>query len=383
MMKQGIQDIAYSPLVFQSAKATNTRFMGVVGLVAYWRDAAQRTVVQVYHLDYESYGIDGFYHLIDPDEDALQTIIMGVTGGLGGQFVPIDFEAFKFLVKSAYVVDESCLDSLVDFEYFEDIFESLYVNLSLEEEMALYSHLMPELETPEQLIHYFVMRCVGCDFPATLLLWQDGDIDDRFEICDMPQTLIKNSCQRVEDVQGCARYHVEAILDDESRYKLAVLDIFVDLATFKVRRASLVQTMSLSSIEAAFNLNKPEFMMVMHVKDAFFERKFARSNPEMMKQVYAGGQLYIEFNPDNSHVLENPYYLNGDVYAMYFFTHSGQLIICALKKSHLDNINKMLIKSHAYTQSLQFICELKTDDPVLLSFINSGYDTIFDYLSTT
>ena len=144
-----------------------------------------------------------------------------------------------------------------------------------------------------------------------------------------------------------------------------------------------LEKLTISSIEATFNLNKAEHLIVTTVKDSFFERRFAKNNPEMMKQVYDQGQLYIEFNPHNNHVTQNPYYLNGDIFALYFFTTSGQLIIASFLKETLDGIDALLLEENTYEKSLQFICELKTDDPILFSFVNSHFDNIFDFLSYT
>lgn len=375
--------IIYPKLRFQKARATNTRLMGVVGVIAQWLDQADRPVTQVYHLDYESYGIDGFHHLIEPKAQDLDTLILGVTGGLGGIFVDIDYDEFVFLIKSAYVVDEGCLDALVDFEVFEDHFESLYVELSEAQERALYDKLTPDLKTPEMLINYFVMRYVGCDYPATMLLWKDGAIDPDFELMNTPHTLIKNSIILEETASGIDRYRVEALVDFESKYKLMILSVAIETATNQVVDAACLETLTISSTEAAFNLSKPEYMMVIQVRDAFFERRFSRDNPEFMKQTYFQGNLYIEFNPNNEHVADNPYFLNGDIYALYFFGNDGQLIVCTMAKENLVDIDRMLMESHAYDESLGFICELKTDDPVLFTYINSHFDNLFDFLGTS
>ena len=100
-----------------------------------------------------------------------------------------------------------------------------------------------------------------------------------------------------------------------------------------------------------------------------------------MKQEYTQGQLYIEFNTDNAHVSENPYYLNGDIYAMYFFSRAGQLLIASFSKANLEQIDSLLVNNQTYAESLQFVCELKTDDPILYAYINSEYQTIFEFLS--
>ncbi|MBE0451349.1 MAG: hypothetical protein IBX70_10940 [Clostridia bacterium] len=383
MGKSPFDRIEYPKLKFVKAEATDTRLMGVVGVIAHWLDPAGREVVQIYHLDFESYGIDGFYHLIEPNMKELENLILGITGGLGGSFIQIGLEEFIFLIKSSYIVDEGCLDALVDFEMFEEQFDSLYVDLSLEDEIRLYEKLSPEIILNEQAVHYFVMRYIGCDYPSAMMLWKDGKIDPDFELLDMPHTLIKNNCVHVGQESRIDQYTVEALVDYETRYKLMIIHVDVEADTHKIVRANCAEEMVISSIEAAFNLSKPEYMMVMHVQDSFFERRFAKTNPEMMKQSYPQGQLYIEFNPDNDHVKENPYFLNGDIYALYFFGYDGQLIVCTMRKENLEEIDKMLKENHAYDESLGFICELKTDEPVLFTYVNSSYDNIFDYLATT
>jgi hypothetical protein len=199
----------------------------------------------------------------------------------------------------------------------------------------------------------------------------------------MPHTLIKNNCVHLGAESGIDQYKVEALVDYETRYKLMIIHVDVEPGTHKIIRANCAEEMVISSIEAAFNLSKPEYMMVMHVQDSFFERRFAKNNPEMMKQSYPQGQLYIEFNLNNDHVKENPYFLNGDIYALYFFGYERQLVVCTMRKENLEEIDKMLEENQSYEESLGFICELKTDEPVLFSFVNSSYDNIFDYLATT
>ncbi len=383
MDKSPFDRIEYPKLEFVKAQATNTRLMGVVGVIAHWLDPAGREVVQIYHLDFESYGIDGFYHLIEPNKEELETLVLGITGGLGGSFIEIDFQDFIFLIKSSYIVDEGCLDALVDFEMFEETFDTLYVDLSVEDEIRLYEKLTPEIVSNEQAIHYFVMRYIGCDYPSAMMLWKDGKIDPDFELLDMPHTLIKNFCVHLGEKAGIDQYKVEALVDYETRYKLMIIHVDVESDTHKIVHANSTEEMVISSIEAAFNLSKPEYMMVMHVQDSFFERRFSKNNPEMMKQSYPQGQLYIEFNLNNDHVKENPYFLNGDIYALYFFGYERQLIVCTMRKENLEEIDKMLEDNQAYEESLGFICELKTDEPVLFSFVNSSFDNIFDYLATT
>jgi hypothetical protein len=377
-----MKTIKASKLNFIGAQATNTRLMGVVGVVVHWKDEAEREIAQIFHLDYEVYGIDGFYHLMGQSLSELDTLTLAVTGGLGGTFVPIDFREMVYLIKSAYAVDPNSIETHVDFEAFLETFLSWHDDLSLEEIVNLMEKINPPITTNIQAINYMIMRIVGGDVMSTISLWADQSQIRKTEFFETPFTLIKNTCHFVTDVSETTKvYRAEALIDFEHKYKLLVFKLSVNEMTHKIISVEHVEDLMISSIEAAFNLNKPEFMIVTQLKDAFFERRFADNNPEMMKQEYTQGQLYIEFNADNAHVSLNPYYLNGDIYAMYFFSRAGQLLIASFSKTNLEQIDSMLVNNQAYTDSLQFVCELKTDDPILYAYINSEYQTIFEFLS--
>lgn len=373
-------DVKTSRLKFVKAEATNTRLMGVVGVVARFLDEGLREIVQIYHLDYEVYGIDGLYHLIEPSDQELENLILMVTGGLGGDFVEISEEAFYHLVLSAYTVDKNSVETHVDFDAFSETFYSWEDHLNAVEQAELYIRLAPKLDTDIAIINYLMMRLVGKDFIAAKIL-----IDPQYEVelhcLELPYTLIKNTIKLVSEDTNIAHYRVEALIDFDEKYKLMLFDVDLSKSTNLVIGLVHTESLTLSSIEAAFNLNKSEHIIVSQVTDHFFERRFSKSNPEMMKQTYYQGNLYIEFNKDNGHVNQNPYYLNGDIYAMYFFSRSGHFLVASLVEENLLSIDQMLQDQNLYEESLQFICELKTDDPVLYSYINSGYDTIFDFLS--
>lgn len=378
-----MQSIKSSKLKFVSAKATNTRLMGVVGLIAYWRDEAEREIAQIFHLDYEVYGIDGFYHLIEPEAAAFNELVLAVTGGLGGTFVTVDFKSFVYLVKTAYQVDPNSIEAHVDFDRYMETFQSWKVDLDETEKIALHQKLSPHIENPYAAINYMMMRLIGKDDEGTKGLWLEQP-SNAVQYVDAPYTLIKNTSTLMENVISSTShvsYRVEALIDFEHKYQLMVFHVTLQKDTNKIIEVKYLEKLTISSIEASFNLNKSEHLIVATVKDSFFERRFAKNNPEMMKQVYAQGQLYIEFNPDNNHVAQNPYYLNGDIFALYFFTNTGQLIIASFLKETLDAIDALLLEENAYEKSLQFICELKTDDPILFSFVNSQFDNIFDFLS--
>ncbi len=365
---------------FIRAEATNTRQMGVVGLVAHWEGNQGEKIVQIFHLDYESYGIDGYHLYIDGLDKEIDTTIKGVTGGLGGYFKPVTFDEMVFLIKSAFIVDETSLDYLVDVEGFTETLEKFDANLDIEAEIRLYEKLFPEAVSETEWINYFIMRLIGCDYPSTLMFWALDCFDESFEMIHEPSALLKNTLSVVEENQDWVIYRSESLVDYDDKYQLIVSEIKRDQKQSKVVSASVVETLMVSSIEASFNLNKPEHMMVLSIEDVFFERRFAEMNPELMRMEYYNGVLYTEYNTDNRHVGENPYFLNGDLYAMYFFTRLGQLIVVSFNPEHLEEISDQFSEAEAYDKSIKFICEIRTDYPVFYSFVNSSYDNFFDYL---
>lgn len=376
-----MRKIKTSKLNFISATATNTRLMGVVGVVVHWMDEAERKVVQIFHLDYEVYGIDGFYHLIEPKAKELDELILAVTGGLGGVFVDIDFRALVYLLKSAYQVDENSIEEHVDFDAYIETFLSWKSDLTETEIEALMYALTPQITCEEHAINYLMMRLVGNDLKASMAIWESFNPKMHLTQPEGPRTLIKNTSTLLGSDGEDNSYKVEALVDFEHKYKLLIYKVVVNKITFKVKSLEPVEALTIGSIEASFNLNKPEYILVSHIKDSFFERRFSENNPEMMKQTYEQGQLFIEFNKDNNHVAQNPYYLNGDIYALYFFSKSDQLLIGSFSHENIEEVDTMLIENLAYEESLQFICELKTDDPILYAYITSHFETIFDYLS--
>ena len=219
-----MQSIKSSKLKFVSAKATNTRLMGVVGLIAYWRDEAEREIAQIFHLDYEVYGIDGFYHLIEPEEATFNELVLAVTGGLGGTFVTLDFKSFVYLVKTAYHVDPNSVEAHVDFDRYMETFETWKIALDETEIVKLHQKLSPPIESPFAAINYMMMRLVGKDDEGAKSLWlkQPSEV---VEYVDAPYTLIKNTSTLIEDLETVLSYRVEALIDFEHKYQLMVFQI--------------------------------------------------------------------------------------------------------------------------------------------------------------
>jgi hypothetical protein len=339
--------------------------------------------LQIFHLDFEAYGIDGYHQFFKGDPEEIERVRSGVTGGLGGRFMPLAFEEALALIAAARAVDPDSTALLVDFEWFEH-----FLNRALPESVlkSATCALMPEQLTDISAINYFLMRLIGCDGYGASMLFH-GDQAALASLTDYPCTLLKNTVTPIVSLEASMlerHYEAAALIDFDEKYRLMVINLaIVDSAergNIRIASAAVKETLTVSSIEASFNLNKPEHMLVLHAKDSFLERRFERSNPEFMKQTYRGGNLYLEYNAHNRHVSENPYYLNGDLYAAYFFALSGQVIVASFEQAHIAEIDQLFHEKGVYEHSLSFVCEMRTDFAVAFSFAQSAFDNIFDFL---
>ena len=148
-------------LKFIEGRATNTRLMGVMGVIAVFVDGSGNKLTHIYHLDFEDFGIDGYDQYKNLSDDEINIRLMRVIGGLGGYLVPINFEELIFLLKSAHKIRENFdgIELLNEYDYF---FNN---DIRLDENhiFKLMNRISEKIVMPEQIINYFFMRLVGGD----------------------------------------------------------------------------------------------------------------------------------------------------------------------------------------------------------------------------
>lgn len=243
-------------LQFKEAFATNTRLMGVVGVMARFVSDSSKEIVHVYHLDFESYGIDGFKEWHGISESDLRRELSKVIGGLGGRLESISFEELICLLKSAYEVQDFDIE---DIAFLMKSYPSFIQNdLVLEEEgvLALLKRLSAPLDSDIDCINYFMMRFVGQDFsgmvhlvtPGLMTTWQQGGLN--------PSTLIKNSVKKVEELVDSSVYNVASLVDFGETYKLMNSQIEVAKVGGKILSFMEMNHMVITAHEAAMQLAK-------------------------------------------------------------------------------------------------------------------------------
>ncbi len=363
-------------LEFIEAFATNTRLMGVIGVVVELKDFTGINIKQLYHLDYESYGIDGFKEFKNIDDTDFRRELYKTIGGLGGTLERINFEEFIYLLKCAYDV-QRCEMEEVDF-LLQKYPKFINNNLSLEydNQIRLLNKLSGDSLNDNEIIHYFMMRYLSCDFEALKHLVEDMEI---LKECITPATLIKNEIKVLDYYVDSVLYGVTSLMDCENHYKILNASLELSKTDKKVLCYDIMNELDIAPIEAARRINKKEYLALYTLKKDGFRYLFDYKKPYMMLNIHPNGSTYIEFNSNNNHVKEDTYYLSGDVYAVYYLTDSNQLLVSTFEQQNLDEIDEFF-----YSTSLSEYVELEgfydAESSLIYEFINSEYDNFYDFL---
>ncbi|MFZ5968936.1 MAG: hypothetical protein ACOYVK_17405 [Bacillota bacterium] len=364
---------------FIEAHVTNTRLMGVIGIRVSWETEEGNILTQFFHLDAEEYGFDEYVSLLDGTEEQIERTTAGIMGGLGGQLTSIHEKEVKYLVREFAKKNKKRNEPLPDPLWEYDFILKDKAELSEEELKALWLKLCAPVETPFQLINYFVMRSVGMDHEGAQYLMATEM--DYHPVKAISGTLLKNVIEPVSDEEHIV-YMTESIIEEGDKYKMFVSEIeTVETSEgLKIAKAEIKSKMNISSTEAAFTLMKKEYIAIYSVLDlgkAIIELDQAK--PQAMKHAYETGLLYTEFNPHNDHVKAKTYYLSEDVHGIYYITIGGQMIVGAYTADKMDELQQYFNGS-PFADILSFEERMDLDSPLLYEFVHSEYENIYDFL---
>jgi hypothetical protein len=358
-----------SKWIFEKAYATDTRLMGVVGLRIHWT-YGDKKVVDFFHLDYEEFGLDGFDRLVDKEDIEIENKTLSVMGGLGGDMIKLDLESCEKLVSEALLLNDKYLQDLP-----VDMDELAYYNLDHDISKNDYYKVMKkvtlDISTEIELINYYFMRLVGIDRKGNDLV-SDCDFIE-LENHFMPSTLLRN-----EVVKKDGYYYVKSLIDDGNKYRLFTSNIWI--VDMMVNKVEILDDIPVSTFEAGLMLKKPEYIGVFDVTQGIFSEEIIdKEKVSAMKNFHMNGVLYTEFNKDNSHVRNDIYYLNDDIFCIYFLTDMGQLLLVSFSEKNYDLGKKWMLEESFL--EIEIESEFKLDSSLFYDFVNSEYDNFYDFVS--
>ena len=365
---------------FQEAHVTNTRLMGVLGLRIKWLTEDEQLFTQFFHLDAEEYGIDDYVGVLAPTEEEVELQTAKMMGGLGGELVPVTEREARYLLREFIKRNSTFRENLPDPLTEYDFALQEKIILSSEEIDLLWDKICEPIETPMQLVNYFVMRAVGADHEVLKFLCVSENVD--YRVVQFPGTLLKNITEAVEDEDGTA-YLTESIIDEKNQYKMILSEIRIQETEkgLKVTKGEVRSTMNITTMEAAFGLTKPEYISVYYVTDPeACLQQLETDKPHAMKHAYEGNYLFTEFNPTNDHVKSSVYYLNEDVYGIYYLTEEDQLLVAAYSEEKIKALEGYFTQA-PFDKFIQMDEKLRLNRPLLYEFVQSDYGDLFEFLA--
>ncbi|WP_432662645.1 hypothetical protein R9X47_19160 [Wukongibacter baidiensis] len=367
---------------FKRGYVTNTRLMGVVGMKLFWENEEGNEYIQFFHLDFEEYGIDGYESLINGSQEEIDFISAKMMGGLGGRFVRISKKEGVYLLNESYRININNNEALPQGMEEYDFLLNVKINADEEFEMKIWKKISEDITNDIELINYFVMRAVGMDKWGQKHLCINDEAKE-FKPTDKAYTLIKNMIEPLYTEEDIKYYNVESLVDLDKGYQLIISKIGVKQTEDgpRVAYAMVDNRMKISSIEATFQLKKPEYILVYSIDDLIEVAEILdRDKPNAMQNIHETGFLYTEFNSNNNHVKNPVYYLNGDIFAVYFITTQNQLAVSTFTEENLEAIKKYF-SGKDFKGMMELEGEFKTDTPILYEFVHSGYEDFFDFLN--
>ncbi len=361
---------------FISARATDTRSMGVVGMHVIWEKPDGVRLHELYHLDFESYGVDG-YGCYAPSEDGfLEAQIKIMMGGLGGTLVPIGIKAVRLLLQSAVAVAPDCLLAYPELKVaFPHIDGPAACGDEAYDEIC--RRLTPRV-THSGAIHHFMMRTVGRDWSGRRWMWSAPEKNQGFrEMAPVPSTLLRETIEVLDD-GSC---QVVSLLDHFGGYNMVVSILKVTSVARGplIESAEMVKRMKISSIEASMMLRKKAFISVYAVRDATIEMVLEERYPEMLGNEHEAGVLYSRFKDNNDHVQAAVFHLSDDILGLYYITDAGQMLVGSFSAENLERIERELL-DWADEKRIERAGQFVIDSLLLYDFVNSGYDDFLEFL---
>ena len=401
------ESAATSRKEFVSAYITDTRLMGVVGLVVHWQlpeNLSKDHFFQFFYMDAEEYGFDTYRSVLTSgtDDGALEAVdeLLAVEnsliGCLGGKKASLTERETRAVVQQ--YVDFNLRQKLPLPDGVEE-YQFLLgprILLDSEEALALMKKQCPVFTSEFQVIHYFLMRCFGRDFGAAKFLTKQYLRTDLFPE-HKAATLLRNVIDPApEDSGGSTAYHAtgndtvfgtfdthrrflcESLIEYDAKYYLIVTQITLEY--LKVIKYEQISSFRISASEAAMITDRPEFLTLFYYPPQSAEAiaAYTAKLKHTMLTDHENGRLFMVFYPHNNHVNKQVFCLSDDVFGVVYVSDNGELILSASTRQNLREMEAHLLTSEV-GETVTPLSRYQFQEPVLYDFIQSECEDFEEY----
>ncbi len=346
--------------------------MGVLGMYIHFKlpdNKALFDLHQFFYFDAEEYGFETYDSVLGPDDGRVSEIESSLIGGLGGEKIDLTLKEAQYILQEYVRLNRrENIPMPEGFEEYASLLED-DIHMTEPELYILMCKQCVHIDSPYELINYFLMRCFGKDFGAAAFLTTQD-----FELEQFPDfragTFCKNTIDKGDEPDS---YISESLVEFDDSYYVVVTH--VKLEQMHICHYERISAFRVSSAEAAMMLSRSEFVSVykMLADASTFTTTSTKLTPGAMITKHDTGILYMIFHPNNKHVAKKEYRLNEDVLGMYFVSDSGQLISASYS---LDEIRQLEIDlgTSSFGRKLIPTAKYEFQEPVLYEFIQSGFE---------
>ena len=359
---------------FIDAYATDTRLMGIVVIYIKWELSGlaaigkkSRILHQFFYIETSEEGIESYRGIYGDDEEELRFAAQTMLGGLGGKRVPLTMNEAVFLVQRYAEMTRGFGKLLPDETNEYEFVLRREPGLGAEREQALFGKLCGKIDSPNQMINYFLMRYYAKDFFAARML-ASSEIDCEQLSNVGPATLCRNEISRQED----GKYVCESVIEDDFGHRIIVVEVGVaqaDDGGLAIDSIEVHSNFSISPAEAAMKLARAEYVTVFEiagkVENVLYELDGRYAGA--MQNLCEGGKLYIVFNNNNRHMNNDVYLLNDDVKEILFVTVEDQLIVASYTLAGIRRLENRMLLSRIAKQLVE-VAKYEFKEPILYDY---------------
>lgn len=391
---------------FVSASITDTRLMGVVGMCVHWKlpeNSNLTDLYQFFYFDAEESGFETYQSVLGngslEDTKEIDNIENHMLGGLGGKKISLTEKEARYMLQSYVDLNARSNLPLPDGKHEYEFMLTPKIVLTEAEEYVLMCKQCPVLDSPYQVINYFLMRCVSKDFGAAKFLTK-GYVRTNLFPKHKGATLLRNVTEEAPDtVSGYnTDYHItdddkdfstfdtfksylcDSLIECDGKYFLLITQISLD--RLKVVKYEKVSEFQVTPAEASMMTAKAEFVTVADLVPGSpeFDRSSTQLTSKAMITDYENGRLFMVFQPNNDHVKRQTYLLNDDVLGVYYLLEDNQIILSSYSQADIRRM-ELDLASSPMAPYIVPVSKYEFKEPVLFDFINSSFDDFEDFVA--
>jgi len=330
---------------FLESGCTKTRLTGVAGCYVLWKVPEGR-LMQFFCMDFEREGVKGYKSLLNGTEEEQKDMMKEAIGVYGENFENLSEHEMVDLLNLMYSINLKFHLPLPGktSEYAHMLTRERTVPESVREELD--NKLSKKMETDFEAANYYMGRALARDADAEKQLLVTGN---RLDLVELPgkSILLKNEVREMERFKGTRYCNCNSLARCGTDYFLlmARLGLIDTEEGVKLVSSQFLEKKDLAVGEASMIIKRTEYLIIYKVADMdCFDNSLRVEKPCVEKETHERGILFTQFKRNNSHYKNQTYFMNDDIFGLYFLMDEGKLIAATYSADGLQDINNFLGK---------------------------------------